>query len=157
VEIAFTNPDLKFPVNFNHIFSFLVINEEQLPGAAWAVRIAHHGMPSGQAPIYRFTDNTHAFIEPLPARQGPADAVTGVLRCVRSPVRIAIVQAGTVGGTELRNSDRRRMVSSRRIDSRSSYPKKITAWPLRLGSLTTASRDLPLPKSKTTTSSRATQ
>ena len=43
--------------------------------------------------------------------------------------------------------------SSRCIHSFSPYPKKITAWPLRPGSLTTAPRHLPLTKSKTTTSS----
>lgn len=39
----------------------------------------------------------------------------------------------------------------------SPYPKKITAWPLRPGSLMAALRHVPFTKSKTTTSSRATQ
>ena len=47
--------------------------------------------------------------------------------------------------------------SSRCLHSFSPYPKKIAAWPLRPGSLTTAPKHLPVVKSNATTSSWATQ
>src|ERR1700756_4613360 len=47
--------------------------------------------------------------------------------------------------------------SFRRLHPFPPYPKKITAWPLRPGSLTTGPRDLPVAKSNATTSSWATQ
>jgi hypothetical protein len=59
-EIAVTDPDLKVPVNFRYVSSVFLNDEERVPGAAGAARIAHDGTLSGQGPIYRFRGDTYA-------------------------------------------------------------------------------------------------
>jgi len=63
VAIALTDPDLKFSVDFRHIFGALVIGEERLPWADWVARLAHDAPLLGQGSICRFADDVYALLE----------------------------------------------------------------------------------------------